>query len=537
MTKVRCNLLFLFALFALATICFPVLAQEVEEQDQEVQEDPPRTKESTKPAQGKETAAQKMGMTADSPGCGFDNAYGVIATGENSDLTFFEYAALCAPILWLSPDEPNLEGRKGEDINVPMAFPFQDQPGNPVVYYRIRTLLVRADQEEDIIIEDDPERIDTRVNFSQIAGVDLDYFFYYPSEEGLSAHKHDVEAVYMKTFIQRCDQCETTHYGLRIDRTIAKAHGILWYDNTLVTDKYTQLPMTILVEEGKHASCPDKNQDGIYTPTYDVNRRVNDAWGVRDIMRSGGLYSGGWQGWMAKVRTPEYRVFPPYVEQLESHAKYVVDGVYAPGNAIYELRPFPRSEPAEAYDPHLTHFISDKGSEDWPEIVSDTDFNKFGRWLDEDKFINSYSLSLRIDGLNYGSRDKTLGLSLVFPLLVVKNVADPVGGGWFVNRVYLKDYKLRDIAWNLMYTTSASRWIDGYFAFGWEWDRDDDRVLHTDQMTEAGIKMRFNLNATRLRFLSVLGTDFWGVRMGIKNKGFFNWESIGYAIEFGAGSF
>jgi hypothetical protein len=214
-----------------------------------------------------------------------------------------------------------------------------------------------------------------------------------------------------------------------------------------------------------------------------------------------------------------------------------VDGVYAPDNAIYELRPFPRSEPAERYDPHLTHFIADKGDEDWPEIVEQTDFNKFGRWLDEDQFINSYCLSLRFEGQNYGSRDNTVGLSFIFPLLIVKNVADPVGGGWFVNRIYVKDKKWRDFSWNLLYTTSASRWIDGYFAMGWEWDKDDAGNLHTDQMTEAGIKMRFNMNATPLKFLTVLGTDFWGVRVGVKNKGFMNWESIGYAIEVGAGSF
>ena len=32
-------------------------------------------------------------------------------------------------------------------------------------------------------------------------------------------------------------------------------------------------------------------------------------------------------------------------------------------------------------------------------------------------------------------------------------------------------------------------------------------------------------------------TDFWGIRMGIKNFGFAPWTQIGYAIEIGAGSF
>ncbi len=469
--------------------------------------------------------------------CLIAGAHGIIAAGENSIVSFKDYATLCAPILWFSPDEPVLEDASGLDIMVPMPFPFQGEAESPVAYYRIRTLLVRADIDGEAIIRVDPERIDTLVDFRQIAGVDLDFFFYYPREEGFGAHTHDVEAVYMKTFIQRCENCEVTHYALRVDRTIAKAHGVLWYDNTLVTDEYTQFPMTILVEEGKHASCPDKNQDGIYTPTYDVNRRVNDAWGIRDVMRSGGLYAGGWQAWMAKNRPPEYRVFPPLQEGHPLREKYTVDGVYAPENAIYELRPFPRSAPAEAYDPHLTHFIADKGNEDWPEIVEDTDLNNFGRWLDEDKFIKSVTFAVRLDGLNYGSRKRTVGLSIVLPLLIVKNVSDPVAGGWFMNRIYFTDYHLRDFAWNILYTPSASRWVDTYFAFGWEWDRDDDRVLHTDVMTEAGIKLRFNLSTTPLKFLKSLGTDFWGVRFGVKNKGFFDWNRLGYAIEFGAGSF
>jgi len=486
---------------------------------------------------GQAMAAESPEISNEGSACELEGLHGIIATGDDPMLTFEQYATLCAPILWLSPDEPNLLGTKGKDIRVPMAFPFQDQADSPVVYYRLRTLLVRADQDDDAIVDENIDRINTMVDFRQIAGVDMDFFFFYPSEEGLGAHTYDVEAVYMKTFIQRCENCGAPHYALRVDRIIAKAHGVLWYDNTLVTDKYTEFPMTILVEEGKHASCPDKNQDGVYTPTYDVNRRVNDAWGIRDIMRSGGLYSGNWESWMTKTRTPEYRVFPPLWEGHPLREKYTVNGVYAPDNAIYELRPFPRSEPAEAYDPHLTHFIADKGSEDWPEIVPDTDITSFTRWMDEDQFINSYCLSLRLEGLNYGSRNTTVGLSLVLPLLVVKNVSDPVGGGWFVNRVYMKDKNLRDISWNLMYTTSASRWLDGYFAAGWEWDKDDDGVLHTDTMTEAGIKMRFNLSTTPLKFLKALGTDFWGIRFGMKNKGFLNWDSIGYAIEFGAGSF
>ena len=467
--------------------------------------------------------------------CQIEEGYRMIWSGSDSTMTYRELAAYCGPILWFSPDEPNLEGAKGKDIRVPMNFPFEPGLDAPLIYYRVRTLLTRGD-DKAAIVRDDPARVDTEINLAEVVGIDLDYFYYYPSEEGLGAHKHDVEATYFKVYVHHCQGCTTPHYALYIERTIAKAHGLLWYDNTLVTDEYTEFPMTILVEEGKHASCTDKNHDGVYTPTFDVNRRINDAWGVRDIMRGGGLYSGGFQAWMAKIRRDEHRIFPPLPGDSPLRAEFSVDGVYARDNAIYDLRPFPRPGDVDTVaEPTLLHFVDDKGDENWPEVLGATDLRAVTRWMDEEKFINSLSIAYRYDGLNYGDRAHTGGLSFIFPLLVVKNVSDPIAGGWFVNRIYLKDKKLRDISWNLMYTTSASRWVDGYFAFGWEWDDDGFGDTHNDVMTETGVKFRLNMAHTPLKFLTKLGTDFWGVRVGVKNKGLWNWDSMGYALEVGAG--
>lgn len=468
--------------------------------------------------------------------CKVDEDAEMIWVGTDSLMTYRDLAAYCGPILWFSPDEPNLEGRKGTEIRVPTSFPFEPAPGAPLIYYRVRTLLTRGDTAGEAIFADDPGRVETVLNLTQLVGIDLDYFYYYPTEEGLGAHKHDVEATYFKIYVHRCRGCDVPHFALYIERTIAKAHGLQWYDNTLVTDQYTEFPMTILVEEGKHASCTDKNHDGVYTPTFDVNRRINDAWGVRDIMRGGGLYSGGFQAWMAKTRRPEHRIFPPLPADSPLRARFDEEGGYAAQNAVYELRPFPRPEDVDTVaEPTLLHFIDDKGDEDWPEVLAANDLRAVTRWMDEERFINSLSIAYRYDGLNYGSRESTGGLSFIFPLLVIKNVSDPIAGGWFINRIYLKDKRLRDLSWNLLYTTSASRWVDGYFAVGWEWDKDDVGDIHTDMMTETGVKFRLNMAHTPLKFLSKLGTDFWGVRVGVKNKGIFNWDSIGYAVEFGAG--
>lgn len=46
------------------------------------------------------------------------------------------------------------------------------------------------------------------------------------------------------------------------------------------------MPLHVLVEEGKHATSPDRNADGLYSPGYDVNRRTPDAWGIRDTLRN-----------------------------------------------------------------------------------------------------------------------------------------------------------------------------------------------------------------------------------------------------------
>jgi len=468
--------------------------------------------------------------------CALDPALEVIWQGTEPIMSYRDLASYCGPILWFSPDEPNLERTSGKDIRIPMAFPFQEPVDSPLVYYRVRNLVKREDLVDPAIYRDHSNRLDATIDLRVLVGIDLDYFFYYPTEEGMGAHKHDVEAVFFKIYVHHCLNCPEDRFALYVERTIAKAHGLQWYDNTLVTDQYTEFPMTILVEEGKHASCTDKNHDGVYTPTFDVNRRINDAWGVRDIMRSGGLYTGGFQAWMAKARTPQFRVFPPLPGDSPLRKYFTTDGVYAQGLAIYDVRPFPRPDEVDTEaEPTLLHFIDDKGDEDWPDVIHAGDKKTVLDWMDEERFINSLSIAYRYDGVNYGNRDHTGGFSFMFPLLVVKNISDPVAGGWFVNRLYFKDKHLRDISWNVVYTTSASRWVDGYFAAGWEWDEDDFGDVHTDMMTETGIKFRLNMSHTPMRFLSKLGTDFWGVRVGIKNKGIFNWDAMGYAIEVGAG--
>lgn len=456
----------------------------------------------------------------------------IVWSGTNPKMTIRELAGYCGPTMWFSPDEPLLKETGGKDVMLPEPFPFEGSSSTPVVYYRVRTILITEDADETAFIHDSTDKNNSIIDLRQIDGFDLDYFFYYPAEEGMGSHEHDIESAEFTIVVWQRDDCPECPYNLVVTRVVAKAHGVHWYDNILEVDEYTKFPMHILVEEGKHASCTDKNSDGYFTPGYDVNKRVNDAWGVRDVMRTGTLFTSGYQAWMTKVRRNEHRVFPPLPEDSPLREHHSQDSIYAPNNAVYSLRPFPSAEKAE---PDLYHFIADKGNPNWPKQQPHTELTRFQRWISETgAFVKSLSVALRADG--------DLGISVIFPLFIVKHLQEPLGGGWFVNRIYFKDKDLRDFAWTVLYTTSASRWMDGYLSAGFEWDEDWDEItlpqdveIGRNFVLETGVKLRANLGNTPLRFLTKL-TDFWGLRLGIKNTGFINIDKLTYVVEIGAGS-
>jgi hypothetical protein len=55
-------------------------------------------------------------------------------------------------------------------------------------------------------------------------------------------------------------------------------------------------------------------------------------------------------------------------------------------------------------------------------------------------------------------------------------------------------------------------------------------------VTETGVKLRVNIHHTPFKFLAKLGTDFWGLRVGLRTEGAWDFDRIGYVVEFGAGS-
>ena len=191
-----------------------------------------------------------------------------------------EIAALAAPLLWFSADEPLL----GPDLPpIPAAHPCDSPSTRAVVYYQVSRLVLRGDSKVT-----SPEQDDAAF-FDKVDRLILKFFFYYPEDSGVGGHVHDLESAEFEVILEQTGACRR----VRIAQVEGLAHGSRWYSNTLAVKSDTKFPLAMLVEEGKHASSPDRNADGSFMRGYDVTERVNDAWGVRDTLGQGVLLSAG----------------------------------------------------------------------------------------------------------------------------------------------------------------------------------------------------------------------------------------------------
>ena len=481
--------------------------------------------------------------------CNFSDVPGAVWWGTSNQMTLGQLAAYLAPVYWFSPDEPLLRRAMGEEIMLPQGLPFETPPEGPVVYYQIEEVVTYSGADPDVTpFTRAPNPDDSVIDLRGVGTIKLSYFAYFESEVGVGAHQHDLEATEFKIAFLNSDgpfmemtaaKCDEPNRIMVVTRVSAKAHGIRWFWNVVDVDEDTQFPMFLFVEEGKHGLATDKNSDGYFTPGYDVTRYPNDAWGVRDIIRGGTLFSGGYEAWMMKVRRPEHRVMPPLPEDSP-----LIPGLtrkqyyYDEGNAVYELRPFPSASLAED-DPGLYHFMHDKDVPDWPELSERSSVEGFVDWADEGLAFRSLSIAFSFAGSPNADNGGDGGLSFAFPLLIVKNVEAPMLGGFLVWRAYLKDQRLQDFGLQMLYTPSASRWFDTYFAVGAEWDDeivDGAKVSQTWFVLETGLKFRANISTSPLKFLGFL-TNFWGFRVGIRNYGAPDISKLVYVAEFGAGVF
>ncbi len=467
-----------------------------------------------------------------------DDLEGVIWKGKKSNISFEELAIVAAPMLWFSPDEPLLQSNNGSN-KIPEPFPF-DKAQNPVVYYKIKTIYTenRPHTKEELKLKDHSTQL---IDLKSVRAIDLNYYYYFSEDIGLGTHDHDIESITLQIQMHQAWDCPDFDYAITVKAVIAKAHGLLWYQNILDVDDQTFFPLSILIEEGKHASCTDKNADGIFTPGYDVTRRINDAWGVRDIITTGKLFSGAFQAWMAKRRLPEHIIFPPIKNDHLHFEKFKNRfGEYLTGST-YELRVYPEFPRADI-DNELMKNMRHKRPHKWPQIKTVYEDGAIKMWAKEEKIFRQVSLAYRFDGAN--------NLSVSIPFFIVKPLEAPMTGGWIYHKLYFGDLNIIEnsqeryikiFGHQVVHSPSASRWLDTYIGLGYEFhevNTDPEKTKYNVFfVSEAGIKMRLNINNTPFKFLRTLGTDFWGIKMGWKNVGFHPFIDSGFVIEIGAGAF
>src|SRR5262249_30449430 len=158
---------------------------------------------------------------------------------------------LLAPVLWFSADEPLLEEGQGP---IPSAHPCDAHSDHAVVYYQVTRLTYRGEKPVERPEEDDLEFADKVESFV------LKYYFYYPEDFGVGGHIHDLETAEFEVWLEHEENCRR----VRLASIEALAHGSRWYSNTLKVRPDIKYPITLFVEEGKHAMAPDRNADGAF---------------------------------------------------------------------------------------------------------------------------------------------------------------------------------------------------------------------------------------------------------------------------------
>lgn len=255
-----------------------------------------------------------------------------------SDLTLGQAAEAAAPILWYSPDEPLLRSRSKGGLPERYVRECTTDCKSGRTYYYVARKKDGTRPPPTIPGSDtthyENRRLDLGAVTAQGGTFIVNFIFYYSKDFGVNGHAIDLEGAEFKL---RLSPTKPLLYRLNLDSVKAAAHGLNWAANRLKVRRShwnasrseasdTLVPLTLLVEEGKHASCPDRNGDGDYTPGFDVNALSNDAWGIRDVFGSGVLTSK-WDRAQTKDRREDHRWFPQ---------DRLADGAEAVRRAVYE---------------------------------------------------------------------------------------------------------------------------------------------------------------------------------------------------------
>ncbi len=424
-------------------------------------------------------------------------------------LSAADVATLAAPIVWFSADEPLL--RMGGTIP-PDPHPCDAPSTVPIVYWALDRVALGGNEALAEPVEANPELLE------KASEIVIRFFFYYRIDIGKGGHPHDIEGFDVHIALHEDGGCRE----VQAERVVAFAHGVDWYSNELELGSDTRYPLTFFVEEGKHASAPDRNADGIYTPGYDVNRRIKDAWGVRDVLGSSALISPGYQASMTKPRRPHYRVAPesPLPSCIDERHRSIEDGDEV--LARYRLR--------QSRDVPIC-----------PGVVA-------ARALEGSMRLNAFGLGRAPTQQRFAALESALLQPPSGPGALVPSVAFRWDRGPGVALLF-SGLDLRELyvvprftyvtgpnlSFEALITQTAAQFASGYVSTGAARERLSDGDAGWRFVLETGLKFRVTLQGWQRIFS--LGYSFAGVRLGVRTDGFDHLTNLRFVLELGAGAF
>jgi hypothetical protein len=395
----------------------------------------------------------------------------------------------------------------------PDPHPCDDPSDVPIVYWALDRVALRESEALAEPVETNPRLLEMA---SEIV---IRFFFYYRIDIGKGGHPHDIEGADVYVSLREEEEgCSE----VRVERTVAFAHGVDWYSNEVELGADTKYPLTFLVEEGKHATAPDRNADGIYTPGYDVNRRVKDAWGVRDVLGSGALISPRYETSMTKPRRPLYRVVPesPLPSCLDEDHRSIEEGDAV--LARYQLRP-------ARHVPICSGIVAPR------RLEGSMRLNAFGldRAPTQQRFAALESALLQppsgpgalVPSVAF-RWDQRPGVALLFHGLDLREL-------YVVPRFTLVTGPRA--SFEALITQTAAQFASGYFSTGAAHGQPSDAAPGWHAVLETGVKFRVTLSGWQRIFS--LGYSFAGVRLGIRSDGFNHLTNLRLVFELGAGAF
>ena len=421
------------------------------------------------------------------------------------------------------------------------------------MYYRIHKIRVRdhVPEHRRRHIREQPTLGNTVIPLAEVNLFHVRYLSYYPFDIGVGRHAHDLEVVEVELLVQPTVYNATQCYVVSVTRVTGAAHGSDWYSNVLEVPPDMDdlvLPPHILVEEGKHASAPDRNADGWFTPGYDATRNANDAWGVRDTIRTNRLRSRIYDSTQAKDRcsNPQLAISRHWSQLLlgvpthrrsarqnptlthcyfdhasARHAEYVLveateDSAtqYCDGTAV-----------AATTDSELMTLLKKwkfcdrtvvQGEKGWGSRLMDRALA--GPQGPGDTLRDRFTVAGRWAG---GNGSALRGMTSIVPGFGLR--LGTLGGGWLVPRLSIGRYR-RSL--DALYTPSGSRIVGWYVAVGRDWTREPSG---NGLAEELGLRLRFPTGK-----FSVLNS-LAGMRLGYRGHLHTGVQTGRFVLEFGLG--